>query len=226
MTHLETFGALKHSRMKVFCIGLSKTATTSLTEALRLLGLDAVHWYATKHAFRYTERGGDQAEAGDGGIEIDWTLFERHDAFADTPIARIYPQLDARYPDARFILTLRDPQHWLKSFADQFAASRLDPFSARLHRDLYGTDGFDPERCLRAFQRHTDQVRAHFADRSSALLEMDIGAGDDWAALCRFLDLPEPKQPFPRRFSKSERRETLGYRLRQALNRRLPRHRS
>jgi hypothetical protein len=24
-----------------------------------------------------------------------------------------------------------------------------------LHRDLYGTDGFDPERCLSAFQRYT-----------------------------------------------------------------------
>ena len=208
--------------MKVFCIGLSKTATTSLTDALRLLGLDAVHWYATKHAFRYTEGGGDQ---GEDGIDIDWTLFERHDAFADTPIARIYPQLDARYPDARFILTLRDPQRWLKSFADQFAAGGLDPYSARLHRDLYGVDGFDPERCLSAFQRHTSQVRAHFADRPGDLLEMDIGAGDDWGPLCRFLDLPEPKQPFPRRFSKSERRETLGYRLRQALHRRLPRRR-
>ena len=159
-------------------------------------------------------------------IEIDWALFERHDAFADTPIARIYQQLDARYPDARFILTLRDPQRWLKSFADQFAAGGLDRFSARLHRDLYGIDGFDPERCLSAFQRHTNQVRAHFADRPGALLEMDIGAGDDWGPLCRFLELPEPKkQPFPRRFSKSERRETLGYRLREVLDRRLPRRR-
>ena len=206
---------------KVFCVGLSKTATTSLTAALRLLGFDAVHWHATKHAFRYIDRGGDALEDGDDGIAIDWTLFERHDAFADTPIARIYPQLDTRYPDARFILTLRDPQRWLRSFADQFAAGNLDPFSARLHRDLYGTEGFDSERCLIAFQSHTDQIRAHFADRPGRLLEMDIGAGDGWNPLCRFLDLPEPQQPFPRRFSKSERRETLGYRLRQALKRRL-----
>lgn len=210
---------------KVFCVGLSKTATTSLTAALRLLGFDAVHWHASKHAFRYMDGDRKARDDGDDGIVIDWTLFERHDAFADTPIARIYPRLDARYPDARFILTLRDPRRWLMSFADQFAAGNLDPFSARLHRDLYGTDGFDPERCLNAFQRHTDQVRAHFVDRPGRLLEMDIGAGDGWNVLCRFLDLPEPQQPFPRRFSKSERRETLGYRLAQALRRRLPRRR-
>ena len=168
-------------------------------------------------------RGRGLDEEGDNGIEIDWALFERHDAFADTPIARIYPQLAVRYPDARFILTVRDPERWLTSFADQFATGGLDPFSARLHRDLYGTDSFDRERCLSAFQRHTDQVRTHFAACPGALLEMDIGAGDDWGPLCRFLNLREPKQPFPRRFSKSERRETLGYRLRQALSRRLPR---
>ena len=125
----------------------------------------------------------------------------------------------------RFILTLRDPQRWLKSFADQFAAGGLDLFSARLHRDLYAADGFDSERCLSTFQRHTDQIRTQFAARPVVLPEMDIGASDDWRLLCRFLDLPEPKQPFPRRLSKGERRETLGYRLRQALNRRLSRRR-
>lgn len=195
---------------KVFCIGLSKTATTSLTEALKMLGLDAVHWHATKHAFRYT----------DHGIAIDWPLFDRHDAFADTPIARIYPELDRRYPGARFILTLRDPERWLRSFADQFAGGGLDPFSAQLHRDLYGTDRFDASLCRAAFARHTEQARAHFATRPEALLEMDIGAGDGWGPLCAFLDLPQPHQPFPRRFSRAERRETLGYRLRAAWRRR------
>jgi hypothetical protein len=196
--------------MKVFCIGLSKTATTSLIEALKILGLDAVHWHATKHAFRYT----------DDGIAIDWALIERHDAFADTPIARIYPELDRHYPGARFILTLRDPERWLRSFADQFAAGGLDPFSARLHQDLYGTAGFDATRCRAAFARHTAQVRDYFAARPGDLLEMDIGAGDGWGPLCAFLGLPEPEEPFPRRFSRAERRETWGYRLRAAWQRR------
>ncbi|ESQ13633.1 MAG TPA: hypothetical protein DDY14_05730 [Chromatiaceae bacterium] len=212
--------------MKVFCVGLSKTATTSLTQALRVLGLDAVHWYATKHAFRYLEFNAQSDSASiaeEAEIDIDWALFERHDAFADTPIARIYTALDDRFPDARFILTLRDPERWLKSFADQFAAGGLDPFSSRLHRDLYGTDHFDHALCLDAFQRHRDQVRARFAERPDSLLEMDIGAGDGWAVLCDFLELPRPRQPFPYRFSRGERRQTPIYRLRQALRRRLPR---
>lgn len=194
-------------RGKVFCVGLSKTGTTSLTAALRLLGYDAVHWYATRHAFRYT----------DTGIAIDRDLFERHDAFADTPIARIYPELDARYPGARFILTERDPERWLASFADQFAAGSLDDFSARLHRDLYGTDSFDAALCAAAYARHGAAVRAYFAARPADLLVMDLSAGDGWPALCHFLGCPQPTEPFPRRFTRGERRETLLWRLRRRL---------
>lgn len=194
---------------KVFCIGLSKTGTHSLTAALGLLGYDAVHWGVTKSAFKWT---------ADGPV-VDWALFERHDAFADTPIARIYPLLDARYPGARFILTLREPTHWLRSFADQFKGGGLDEFSARLHRELYGTDSFDPEGCRAAFLRHTEEVRAYFAGRPGDLLELDLSAGNGWQTLCRFLGRPVPAVPFPHRFTRAERRATWGYRLLAALRR-------
>lgn len=196
--------------MKIFCIGLSKTGTTSLTEALRILGFDAVHWYATKHAFRYT---------ADGGIDIDWDFFERHDAFADTPIARVYPLLDERYPDAKFILTERNVDAWLTSFADQFAGGGLDPFSARLHRDLYGTDSFDAKCCRRAFVRHSAAVEEYFAGRRRLLL-MDVASGNRWEPLCGFLGVERPSCRFPHRFSRCERRREW---RRLALNRLLGR---
>jgi hypothetical protein len=78
-----------------------------------MLGYDAVRWSATRHTFRY---------ADDGGLDIDLALCERHDAFAYTPIARIYPELDERYPDAKLILTFPDIDAWLASFADQLRA--------------------------------------------------------------------------------------------------------
>jgi hypothetical protein len=198
--------------MKIFCIGLSKTGTTSLTEALRILGFDAVHWYATKHAFRYT---------ADGGIDIDWQFFERHDAFADTPIARIYPQLDERYPDAKFILSIRDIDAWLESFADQFAHGGLDPFSARLHLDLYGTTSFDVAACRHAFLVHSDRVRRHFTRQSGRLLELDVSSNDAWLLLCDFLGREVPPQPFPHRFKRHERYAETGGVLKAGFARRL-----
>lgn len=198
--------------MKVFCIGLSKTGTTSLTAALRMLGFDAVHWYATRHAFRYVDG---------GSIDVDWGLFEQHDAFADTPIARIFPLLDARYPGSRFILTVREPERWIRSFAAQFQAGNLDPFSAQLHRDLYGTEGFDQKHCLDAFARHVAAVRSYFAERPGELLEMDITGGDGWGPLCAFLDRPEPDAAFPCRFTRAERTRSLRFRMLDGLRRRL-----
>ncbi|MCF7989234.1 MAG: hypothetical protein K9M02_02205 [Thiohalocapsa sp.] len=189
--------------MKVFCVGLSNTGTTSLTVALRTLGFDAVHWHVTRHALRY----------GGSGIDINWPLLERHDAFADTPMARIFRELDAGYSDARFILSVRDPRRWLSSFEARFGIGGLDGFSARLHRDLYGTDRCDRERCIAAFEAHTAAVRAHFADRPQRLLEIDIDAGDAWQPLCAFLSLPVPAQRFPRHLDRAELDEGLGYRI-------------
>jgi hypothetical protein len=161
---------------------------------MRMLGLDAVHWAATRRAFRYTKR----------GIKINWAFFERHDVFSDTPIARLYPQLDDRFANAKFILTLRDPDTWLESFDAQFGSRRLAPFVRRLHRDLYGAETYDAAVYRAAFQRHLDQVRMRFAGRPSKLLEFNITAGDGWAPLCDFLGLEQPDQPFPWRFSRAE----------------------
>lgn len=189
--------------MKVFCVGLSNTGTTSLTVALRTLGFDAVHWHLTRHAYRYE----------DAGIAINWPLFERYDAFADTPVARIFRELDAAYPQARFILTVRDPRRWLDSFEARFGIGGLDTFSARLHRDLYGTERCDPQGCITAFEAHAAAVRAHFADRPGHLLELDIDAGDAWVPLCDFLSLPVPAQRFPRHIDPADLREGVGYRV-------------
>jgi hypothetical protein len=128
--------------MKIFCIGPCKTGTTSLPEALRIPGYAAVHRSATKRAFRYTD---------DGGIDIDRDFFERHDAFAVTAIARLYFEFEPRYPDAKFILTLRAVDAWLAYFADQCARGGLFAlFFARANRDLDGTVSFKAHRCRAA----------------------------------------------------------------------------
>lgn len=189
--------------MKIFCIGLSKTATTSITAALDILGFDAIHWHDTKDIFKYTK----------SGIEINHTMLSNYAAFADTPIARIYKELDSKYPGSKFILTVRDVEKWVKSFEDQFGKGRLDTFSEKLHMDLYGTSEFDYKKCTAAFNRHTEEVTDYFKDRATDLLIIDVTAGDGWEQLCGFLDLPIPAVAFPKKFTKGERKYTLGYRL-------------
>lgn len=191
--------------MKIFCLGLSKTATTSLTDALEIIGFRAAHWNYTRYVFQYT----------DNGIEIDFEKFREHDAFADTPIARIYPELDREFPGSKFILTVRDVSRWEKSFSNQFGKGTPDRFSARLHLDLYGTDSYEREMCVAAFNRHTEEVLKYFSGREQDLLVMDITRGDGWDKLCPFLGRPVPDVNFPIKYTKEER--NFSYRLRRLL---------
>lgn len=93
---------------KIFNIGLPKTGTHSLNVALNRLGFKSLH---NPIPFRR------QAFAGCYRFDPnDWralTNFGEH----------IYAQLDANYPDSKFILTVRDKESWLDSYRRQIGAT-------------------------------------------------------------------------------------------------------
>lgn len=181
--------------MKIFCLGLSKTGTSSLASALNILGLKAAHWHYTRTMFDYI----------DDDIIIYCDKFSGYDAFADTPIARIYKQLDERFPGSKFILTTRDEARWLESFRNQFEKGLPAKFDAKLHMDLYGTDSYDHDLCLAAFKNHTNNVKQYFKDREDDLLVINVTEGNGWEKLCPFLGMPMPEEDFPLKYSKHER---------------------
>ena len=119
---------------KIFGIGLSKTGTTSLAQALEALG------YRTKDNLGVvTYASGDLSS-------IDLDVVDAHDALTDTPIPSFYRELDAAYPGSKFILTVRDSNGWLMSCKKQFTqphAERQNEAHRRLFKDLYGTDFFE-----------------------------------------------------------------------------------
>ncbi len=165
---------------KVFGIGLSRTATTSLTEALRILGLSAVHF-----------------PTSDAEIEA-------HQAATDSSVADIFEALDDRYPGSLFIMTARPRADWLAS-CERFWKSHQQEFSTNaikmnLHRRLYEDLDFEASRFSRAYNRHLERVYTHFANRPDDLLMLDIcGGGDIWTPLAAFLGLAKPNIAFPHR---------------------------
>lgn len=173
---------------KVFCIGLSKTGTTSLARALEILG------YKTRDYLGIT-----RYIAGDlSSINLD--EIDANDAFTDTPIPSFYQQLDARYPGSKFILTTRDMDDWLKSCKKQFTTrmvARQSEATCQLHTDLYGCLEFDPEKYATGYTRFVNGVMDYFKDRPQDLLVTDICGGDNWEKLCAFLNKPVPDIPFP-----------------------------
>lgn len=160
-------------------IGLGRTGTNTLCQALKLLGYKRV---AHNPAF-------EQLANLDGG--------------ADNGVLLFYKYLDYKFPTSKFVLTLRSLDTWLPSAA--YASQR---FPLKSHDDdvpimrrmlIYETVKFDSKKYVAAYERHHEDVRRYFKDRPNDLLEMNIvEEGDDWTKLCPFLGVPSPGVPFPR----------------------------
>src|SRR5690606_31636909 len=170
----------------------------SLTAALHVIGIDTVHYPIDDDTFRALASG-----------RLDFRLLEAFDGITDITVAPYYVELARRYPDARFVLTVRDEDAWLRSCArhwdgrDAFAEAPTPAAEThmRIRRFLraavYGTYDFEPERFRLVYRKHVDAVRRHFANEPGRLLELDIAGGEGWEKLAPFVGRPIPDQPFP-----------------------------
>jgi O-antigen biosynthesis protein len=173
--------------MKIFCIGLNKTGTSSLHQALQTLGFRSLHL------------GGPEVPIGvkramDEGLGLLHYLGD-HDAFSDIwRLSERFDLLDRQYPGSKFILTIRDLDEWLDSRrrhvernVERKAAGRYDG----------GFLTVDIEGWTRQYHEHHAHVLDYFADRPDDLLVMNVVRGDGYELLCPFLGVDVPAGPFP-----------------------------
>jgi hypothetical protein len=110
------------------------------------------------------------------------------------------------YPQAKFILTVRDVESWLVSIRRHWLAAdvRYDwwsdqrPFvrAARNYRfQVFGHLGFDAGHSRNIFNQHWQNVLLAFRNQTSRLLVYDVRHG--WWPLCRFLGVGEPGRAVP-----------------------------
>lgn len=167
---------------QVFCIGFQRTGTTSLSEALRMLGYFSLHdapWLLP--------------DLRDGVRPIP--LLDEYDAFTDNPFPLMYEELDRDRPGSKFVLTVRDVDSWLHSVS--FLVEEWAP-GFEMESFIYGVDHFDRDVYRQRYVEHNEAVIRHFAGRPDALLVIDVTRGDPWPALCEFLGEPIPRGEFPR----------------------------
>jgi hypothetical protein len=177
---------------KVFGVGLHKTSTSSLANALYILGYHVGGTFATSdHA--------DQAALE----EYVLSAAAMYDAVQDMPWPAFYRLLDQHFPGSKFVLTIRDPHRWVSSVVTHFGRKDISS-----HEYFYGvpTAAGNEAVYLERFERHNREIRDYFVDRPDDLLVMDIGAGHGWEELCAFLDVPVPDMPFPHQNPASGRR--------------------
>ena len=193
--------------LRVVGAGLGRTGTASLKAALTQL-LEAPCY----HMIEVFARPADAIVWRDAalGQMPDWNAFlDGYAAAVDWPAAAFWEELAAANPDAIILLSTRDPEKWWESasqtiFAPREGASPVPGFTemieAILGANRFTKDRHDKDEAIAAFNAHNAHVRK--TARKDRLLEWT--AADGWEPLCRALDVPIPKTPFPKTNTREE----------------------
>jgi Sulfotransferase domain len=208
--------------LKVIGAGYGRTGTLSLKAALERLGFGPC--YHALEVFKHPGHAAFWSAASHKrthGEPIDWDeIFGSYRATVDFPAA-FYEELTRAYPEAKVILTTRDPQSWYDSASSALAnVPTVDVSSSRayLRSELMSLlfprlwqamsamqemreesditfDGslIDRERATREFERHIQEVEKRVP--AEKLLVYEVRQG--WGPLCEFLGVEAPQEPFP-----------------------------
>ena len=173
--------------MKIFCIGLNKTGTISLHEALEGLGFNSLHW-GGQPSRQAVER------AIAEGVPLLSYLPEA-DAYSDIQRLSVsFDVLDEQYPGSKFVMTTRDLDGWIDS-RRRHVERNIDRKAAGEYDGTFLT--VDVKAWQTLYENHHAKVRAYFAERPSDLLVFNIMEGDGYERLCTFLGVDIPAEPFP-----------------------------
>jgi hypothetical protein len=185
--------------LEVIGAGFGRTGTMSLKVALEELGFGPC--YHMVELFEHPEHV-ERWEATVRGDAVEWEeLFHGYRATVDWPGAAFYKELMERYPEARVILTVRDPERWYESARNtifslqDIGSSRAPQMARELARQKgFDSDVEDRQHMIEAFIRWNEEAKELVPTERLLVYEVKEG----WAPLCDFLGVEEPKgKPFP-----------------------------
>ena len=200
--------------MQIIGAGFGRTGTLSLKTALETLGFGPC--YHMQEFFRHPHHA-EVWDAATDGRHVDWDAALRgYRATVDWPGAAFYQELMEQYPDAKVILSVRDPERWYDSaHSTIYAISRViarSPLFAlaglvalpqkrvtrtierMLWQGVFGGAFDNRERAIAIFNEHNAAVQRYVP--SDRLLVYEVKEG--WEPLCAFLGVAVPQgTPFP-----------------------------
>jgi len=190
--------------MQLIGAGLPRTGTGSTRKALELLGYRCFHMETLTRLKR--QESAMWRDVFDGSAAHRWeALFAGYDATIDFPGCMFYEELAERFPDAKVILNIRDPEDWLESFDRLVRTSRRMSRLAAFGRGRQMSRMIDAmfdrmfhapivrQRAIDIFKRHNDRVRETVP--SDRLLVYRVTQG--WRPLCKLVGKKVPTVPFP-----------------------------
>ena len=198
--------------VEVIGAGFGRTGTLSLKFALEKLGFDKC--YHMMEVQQHPEHYPIWLEAARGQTP-DWdALFTGYKATVDWPSASFWREQMVAYPEAKVILTRRDPQKWYASVmktiwpVSQHGAKQSDPAAKVVTEMVFSVvwDGIfdgrmdDKEHVIACYEAHNQSVIDAVPPEKLLVYE----PGDGWAPLCEFLNVPVPAEDYPKVNSSEE----------------------
>lgn len=186
--------------LQVIGAGLGRTGTMSLKVALEQLGLGPCY-----HMVECLPQGLEHWQKWIDAVngKPDWdAIFDGFNSTVDFPSCSSYKALAAHYPDAKVILTVRDPERWFESTQETIFSPRWIEYLRSVEagkfiqltvNDYLQDRMHDKEHLIQRFQEHIEEARN--AIPASRLLIFEVKEG--WGPLCEFLELPQPDGDFP-----------------------------
>jgi hypothetical protein len=201
--------------MRVIGAGLPRTGTLTQKVALEQLGLGpCYHWV---DVLADLDRGVELWNRALDG-QAPWEeVFEGFHSTVDWPGGYFYRELMEVYPEARVLLSVRDPRKWEPSFRETIwamsfgeslmpllsrARAEVDPrwrrYLALVDRMFWGEQGTfaagrEPEDLIAQMVAHNEQVKLTVPPERLLVWEVT----DGWEPLCEFLEVEVPAEPLP-----------------------------
>jgi hypothetical protein len=200
--------------MKLIGAGMPRTGTMTQKVALEMLGLGPC--YHMVDVLADLDQAALWQRALDG--EEPWSeILDGFNSIVDWPGGYFYRELMSVYPDAKVLLSVRDPEGWELSMRQTVwavrhgeslirllssAQARVNPqwqaFLDMIDRLVWEGEGtfaagHEPQQMIDAMMRHSEEVKRTVPPER--LLVWSVAEG--WEPLCEFLELPVPAEPFP-----------------------------
>lgn len=198
--------------LDVIGAGFGRTGTLSLKLALEELGLAPCYHMA--ETSEHPEHDARWLALANGKTDDFGAVLAGYRATVDWPGVFFWKPLIAANPNAKVILTLRDPDAWYESASNTIFA-RMENFAHALVNDearsltharrthkmmvnaiireqTFGGD-FSRDHAISVFNVHNAEVRRTIPPENLLIYE----PGQGWEPLCAFLGLDVPEAPYP-----------------------------
>ena len=178
---------------KVFVVSLHRSATQSTDLFLRNAGLNSCHYPSVVDGVCYELKCLGSETAPQKIVELLRPVFDAFDAFSDLPIPAIYEELDASYPDAKFVAVYRNSSDWVQSVRHHTRSRNLEIYERvlywhYLHNRPVTLDDVSDDVLANVHQLHHEGLATHFNDRNNFLI-VDLADPNIGQKLSSFLDI-------------------------------------